>query len=105
MGWLLHSQGHPVLVVRFEDLKADAVKEMKRMLNFLKVPYSEDEVLKRMTKDVGTFHRKHHEVFEHFTHQQRDLVLASIRQVIELLRQHNHGDTLQIEEYLRSTTI
>ncbi len=104
VSWLLNNDGHPVLIVRFEDLKTDLVKEVRRMLEFLKVPYSEEELTKRMMEDDGTFRRRHHEVFDHFTAEQRFIVLAAIRQLIQLLKLRNGGDTLGMEEYLRSTT-
>ncbi len=104
VGWLLNSHGHPVLVVRFEDLKADIMKEVKRMLEFLKVPYSEEELTKRMMQDTGTFRREHHKVFDHFTAEQRSTVRSAIRKVIQVLKLRNGGDTLGIEDYLRSST-
>ncbi len=103
--WLLENGGHPVLPVRFEDLKINVTKEVIKMLEFLKMPYSEEEVNKRMARDVGTFRRKRHDTFQHFTAEQRSIVLSAIQQVVEVLTQWNGGNTLQIEEYLKSPTI
>ena len=33
--WLAGNQGHPVLIIRYEDLKLSPVGEVKKMLSFL----------------------------------------------------------------------
>ena len=104
MGWLIGGKGHPVLVVRYEDLKTDSFSQVKRMLEFLKVPYSEEELEKRMMQDVKIFHRKHQDTFQHFTPGQRAIVLSSIEMIIQLLKS-KRMDTMHLEEYLQSTTI
>ena len=51
------SKGHPILVVRYEDLKSDTAKEVKRMLEFLQFDYEEEELETKITADFNTFHR------------------------------------------------
>ena len=95
--WYL--SGHPVLVVRYEDLKLDILRQVKRMLDFLGFPYIEEELKKRMAEDFGKFHRPPHPDFEHFTPQQNVFVQRTVKQTIKLLKE-NGGDTLGIEKYL-----
>ena len=102
IGWIVNGRGHPVLVVRYEDLKTDKIGQVKRMLDFLRVPYSEDELQKRMEADLGTFRRKHHGEFEHFTSKQRDYVRQKIAETLDYLKKRNYEDTLGVTEYLDS---
>ena len=55
--WILNSESRPVLVVRFEDLKTDLIGQVKRMLDFLKFPYMEDELRSRLAaqRDLTNF--------------------------------------------------
>ena len=38
LAWVSNNHNHPVLVVKYEDLKNETVAELKRMLDFLQVP-------------------------------------------------------------------
>ena len=100
IGWVIKGLGHPVLVVRYEDLETDRIGQMKRMLDFLRVPYSEVELLKRMEVDLESFRPKNHIDFEHFTPKQRDCVQRVITETLGVLKKWNHGDTLGVAEYL-----
>lgn len=42
---------------RFEDLKVDAVSEVKMMLDYLHFDYDAEELEKRLNQDYGRFHR------------------------------------------------
>ena len=88
-----------MLVVRYEDFKTDVIGQTKRMLDFLKVPYSEEELRKRMEVDFGAFHRKHHADFEHFTPKQRNYVQQAIAGTLGVLKERNNGDTLGVADY------
>ena len=59
----------PVLVVGFENLKNDTYTELKRMLDFLGYPYSEDNVLCAIKSPTETFHRKHKKGFSYPCYQ------------------------------------
>ena len=99
-GWVLGNLGHPLLVVRFEDLKKDAAAEIKRIMDFLKVPYSDGEVRKRLMEGFGGFQRKHHDEYDHFMPEQRQSVLSVVQQTVHLLSNGNHHDSFGVEEYL-----
>ncbi len=83
--------GHSVLVVKYEDLKLDTLTQIKRMLKFLKVPYSHEELTKRLSGNYERFHRPHNDsvVFDHFTPEQRQVVMKTIIEVETLLKQRN----------------
>ncbi len=103
--WLVkgHQTGRQVFVVRYEDLKSDLLTQVKRMLDFLGVPYSDEALQKRMSEDFGKFHRKHDPAsdFDHYTAEQRNHITGLIRQAIEFLKTNNNGTTYDIEEYLQ----
>ena len=45
------------LLPRFEDLKIDAVAEVRRMLDYLHFDYKNEELEKRLNSDYDKFHR------------------------------------------------
>ena len=95
-------RGHPILVVKYEDLKSDVLTQLKRMLEFLNVPYSDEELEKRLSEDYRGFHRLHkRDDFEHFTPEQRQFVLTGVQEMIFLLETQNDAKTHGIEEYLK----
>lgn len=101
--WMMDEikKGHPVLVVKYEDLKSDSLTQVKRMLQFLRVPYSDEELHKRLSTDYGRFHRKHTGVeFDHYTPEQRQYVTAMVLEAVMFLTANNNGTTYGIEDYL-----
>ena len=58
--WLVNSRNHPVLLVKYEELKQNTLQEVLRMLNFLMVPYSKDMVEQRLAAGFNSFQRSHH---------------------------------------------
>ena len=68
---------HPVLVVRYEDLKRDEAGEVRRMLEFLQVAYSEE----RLGASYTHFYRNHTDTFKHFTPEQKNLINAKIKSI------------------------
>ncbi len=73
------------------------------MLDFLGVPYSDEALQKRMSKDFGKLHRKHNPAcyFDHYTAEQRNRITGLVREAIEFLKSNNNGTTYDIEEYLQ----
>ena len=86
--------------MRFEDLKANVIAEVKRMLDFLKVPYSESELEERMKTRFEKYHRKNIQHFDHFTAVQKQYMFVTLNKTINLLREENNGNTLGLAEYL-----
>ena len=101
LGWLLESGDHPVLIVWFEDLKANVTTEVKRMLDFLKVPYSESELEKRLENNFEKFHRKQRDQFQHYTPGQRYYLRTVILKTIDILKKANFtAEVTRLENYL-----
>lgn len=95
---------HPVLVVRYEDLKIDTTREVERMLAFLQLPFSSDQVSQKLEEDFTTFKRVHSDEseFEHYTDDQRDHIKSAILQVVKLAEASNMTHVLRLNEYLRT---
>ena len=79
----------PVLVVGFENLKNDTYTELKRMLDFLGYPYSEDNVLCAIKSPTETFHRKHKKDLNVFSPELQKIIVNDIKQVNAKLLKHN----------------
>ena len=95
-------KGHPVLVVKYEDLRSDSLTQAKKMLEFLKVPYSDEELERRMMiKDSENFHRKNQSGnFNYYTFEQKQYLKRMIQKAVTYLKEHNNGTTYGIEDYL-----
>ncbi|XP_064388155.1 WSCD family member AAEL009094-like isoform X2 [Halichondria panicea] len=101
--WLVESHDHPTMMIRYEDLKVDIVSNVEKMLDFISFPYDHQELENHLTKDFTKFKRKHRNgvpTVDHFTTAQQDFVRSVIKQTLSYLRDNNHGNTLNIEEYL-----
>ena len=107
LGWAIKGLTRPVLVLRYEDLETDRIGQMKRMLDFLRVPYSEVGLQQRMTVDLGALHQQHRSDFEHFTPKQKEFVRRAISGTLEFLRRWNHGSTFTsgVAGYLKACMI
>ena len=102
--WVLNNESRPVLVVKFEDIKTDLIGQVKRMLDFLKYPYMEDELRSRLAEGFDAFRRAHSkEKFEHFTPKQQKLVRSFVLDTIKMLQDHKYGQSLEITDYLNMT--
>ena len=53
LGWTVNSAGHSVVVVKYEDMKTNTSKELRRMLHFLQVPYTETQFQSVVTRGYG----------------------------------------------------
>ena len=97
--WVINStDDHPTMVVRYEDLKQNTIREVKRMLDFLQIPYKEKVVEERLEKDFSRFRRRHRQSFEHFTTKQREHVMKYVKSARTELEQQIRM-TFGIEEY------
>ena len=79
---------HPLLVVRYEDLKEDRVKHVQRMLSFLNVTVSETELVQRLQPDqFNEFHRNHSEQssFDPYTSSQVEYLNSIITETEHIL--------------------
>ena len=104
--WVLQKNAeHPVLLVRYEDLKSNTIREVERMLVFLQRPFDADELSSRLAEDFTTFKRPHYtqNSFERYTSTQRLYMDAVLLQGIEYTQNSNMTHVLKLNEYLRSS--
>ena len=94
----MNTAKHPVLVVRYEDLKRDEAGEVRRMLEFLQVAYSEE----RLGASYSHFYRNHTDTFEHFTPEQKQFVNRVIVQCSEEMESMGITDWLHLKQYVRN---
>ena len=100
--YIIDPGDHPVLVVRFEDLKSDTVTEVKKMLDFFEFSYSEARLEERLQKGYTQFFRSHDDHFEHYTKEQTAHVNKAIRTIIARLRENDVMDSIGLPLYLRT---
>ena len=101
LAWVLNNHRHPVLVVKYEDVKNDTETEIAKMLNFLQVPYSRSRLREVVARGYSAYKRPHGEEFEHYTRAQRASVRAAIVRVKESLDGHNLLDKANVSLYLK----
>ena len=89
MQWLSYTQ-FPVLIVGYDNLRRDTYAELKRMLDFIGYPYSEEDVLCTVRNSGEAFHRNHtkKDVYS-YSSELQNFVLNEIKQVEGGLLKHN----------------
>lgn len=96
---------HPILVVRYEDLKKDSVKEVQRMLDFLDISIHKAELLRRLHQSsFSEYHRNHSDSspFEPYTSSQVQYWNSVITNVDKSLRSNGITGFIPLKSYLRS---
>ena len=104
LAWVVNNMGHSVLVVKYEDMKANMSKELRRMLNFLQVPYTEAQFQSVVTSGYEKFRRHHssQDDYDHYTSEQRAFVNSVIRTTHSILEEYRLSETCSVHEYLMS---
>lgn len=101
--WVLEKQmDHAVLIVRYEDLKSNTVKEVERMLTFLQHPFNAEDIPSRLAQDFTTFKRPHDVDFERYTSSQKLYIESVLLQTIKHAQDSNMTHVLNLEEYSNS---
>ena len=102
LAWTVNNGDHPVIVVRYEDMKTNISRELQRMLDFLQVPYTETQLQSVVSKGYNTFKRNHSldDDFEHFTPAQRLFVKSLVRTTKTKLEEHGLADRYNLTSYL-----
>ena len=100
LAWVVDNYNHSVLVIRYEDLKKDTSVSLRRMLDFLQVPYTEQRLQEVITQGFKDFKRKHSEEFDHYTREQREFVRSVINDTLSVLKARGLSSVCNIEEYL-----
>ena len=97
---MVDNHNHSVLVIRYEDLKKDTSGNLRRMLDFLQVPYTEQRLQDVITQGFDNFKRNHSEEFDHYTREQREFVRSVINDTLSVLKARGLSSVCNIEEYL-----
>lgn len=99
---LLRDANQPQIVVWYENLKRHPVAEVKKMLDFLQVPFSDAEVEEKLQHDFTQFYRNHTDSFEHFTAAQKKRVNDVILSTVERLQSSHkfHEVANKLKEYV-----
>ncbi len=84
---------------RYEDIKVDAAKEVKKILRFLEFPGTGEE--KVLHEEFKTFYRNHSSSFDQFTASQKQYYNAVIHQVAQASHKISKEVAEKIKEYLR----
>ena len=76
----LRTTKSPTLVVKYENLLTDLHTELKRMMEFLKFPYTEDDLQCTIKSTIEGFHRKHNKnVIDPYSPEQRKYMSTQIK--------------------------
>ena len=100
--WFIKSVNfsHPIMVVRYEDIKEDRIGQVERMLKFLEYPFDKTELEVKLHREFEAFKRPHKEEFEHYTPEQKKYVNTILLDTIKILTQHNMEQFFKLEDYL-----
>ena len=79
-----------MLIVECENLMSNTYAELKRMLDFIGYPYSEDDILCTVKSTGEGFHRKHTKKhYNPFSPKLQEFVLNKIKEIDASLLKHN----------------
>ena len=98
--WIVNGRNNPFHVVRYEDLKTNTIGEVQKLLKFLGVPYSEQEINGRLQAGFNDFYRNHHDDFRHFTPEQERFVSGLVNQTIATLKVYGLDSRFSFQDYL-----
>jgi len=84
----LGTQKVPTVVIQYERLSTDLYTELKKMLDFLGVSYTESDIQCAIKSTAEAFHRKHDQKFDPYTSEQRQLILQEIQAVNKILHKY-----------------
>ena len=77
------------MVIQYERLSTNLYTELRKMLDFLGVSYTESDIQCTIKSTTETFHRKHDKNFDPYTPEQRRLILREIQAVGKILHKYN----------------
>ena len=101
--WVLNNHSYPVHVMSYEDLKRDTVREVEKALDFLKFPYSHNELVERLRQDYTVFQRPHtNDNFQHFSPEQKENLRATLSTVMARAKACGKSNLFHFDEYLDS---
>ena len=106
LGWLTENRDHPVLVLKYEQLLTDTAGELKRVLDFLRVPYSEQVLAKVEEVDYQVFDAQREvlvldaDVESEFSIEQMESVKKVVADTSRTLKRNGLDGECDLLEYL-----
>lgn len=95
--WIISDLNHPVLAVKYEDLRLNAVAELKKILDFLRTPYN-TFIIEELA--LNKFQEKKPSMT--YTTDQTNYIYSIIKSTIETLAT-SKMDTEFLSSYLQSS--
>ena len=84
--WISKNRKHPVLLVKYEDLKNDTAMEIQKILDFLDISYSTEDLQRQLSGGFSAFRRSHtKENFDHFTPEQKLWINSAVMNATDLI--------------------
>lgn len=97
---------HPLLIIKYEDLKREPEAGLRQMLDFLKVDYGVEDVRRVVNSQATRLFQRTPERkpsrLSHFTATQRALVERSLRNLSKLLSNRASRSLLSVNDYLEA---
>ena len=87
--WLKEANISSVLVVKYEDMLTDFAGQLRKMLDFLRAPYSDKDIECVLNNKLESYHRPKGVSFEHYNPADRQLVLGTLMSIEPLLNKYN----------------
>ena len=87
--WLEQANIPSVLVIKYEDMLIDFATQLRRMLDFLQVPYTDKDVDCVVNEKLEHHHRKKAKSSDRYIPADRQLVLTNLKSVEPLLNKYN----------------
>jgi len=78
----------PVLMIGYENLVKNTSTELRKMLDFLKHPYTEDDI-QCAVSNAELFHRSHTKTVNPYNPEVEKFVLNEIKKIDGRLQKHN----------------
>ena len=72
LGWLLYNMGRPVIVVTYEDFRANPKMVLEKILGFVGVPYSKEQLDLVIKEGLNEYRSPPQRAkFDHYTETQK----------------------------------
>ena len=100
-GWLINGYNNPLLIVKYENLKANVSLEMSRIIKFYGMNMSQQYLDSQVQAGYSRFYRNHTDSFQHYLPEQEDDISKAVSDTVSTLREH-YSDNSTIIQILNS---